>query len=455
VPPLRHRQEWPCYISTPDDLFDAPAAGMMKKGLIVYFILAAAAGIAWLLLSGSAAEEDGDPAAETLRNLRALPYISVSADRADGSLAGVTRYNPELVSPGFNFYSDENSAYLVDLEGRVVHRWDFPDDDPEWEHVEYLGGGEILANCNGERIVKLDRNSDVIWSRSRQVHHDIAVADDGDILVPAGADHRLYRHRLVQFDRILRLSENGEEEGVCWSPFSDIERLRPLYTPLELDREPEISKTSAALKRFYFRRIRGGASRVYEIDKLIRSLFGLDKYDYFHLNTVEFLPPTELGKRDPRFAEGNILTCLRNVNLILIIDPESGRILWHWGPGVLDWPHMPTMLENGNILVYDNGAHRTYSRILELDPVSKEIVWEYRADPPEAFYSKTRGSSQRLANGNTLICESERGRVFEVTPEGEVVWEFYNPDIREGKRRLIYRVERVPPGEVENWLPAG
>ncbi len=142
------------------------------------------------------------------------------------------------------------------------------------------------------------------------------------------------------------------------------------------------------------------------------------------------------------------------MNLILIIAPDSGRILWSWGPGILDWPHMPTMLQNGHILVYDNGAHRTYSRVLELDPVSREIVWEYRADPPEAFYSQTRGSSQRLANGNTLICESERGRVFEVTPEGEVVWEFYNPDLRKGKRRLIYRMERIPPEEVESWLTA-
>jgi len=110
------------------------------------------------------------------------------------------------------------------------------------------------------------------------------------------------------------------------------------------------------------------------------------------------------------------------------------------------------MLDNGHILVYDNGAHRTYSRILEVDPVENRIIWEYLADPPEKFYSETRGSNQRFDNGNTLICESERGRAFEITPTGEVVWEFYNPEIVDGRRRLIYRMTRVPREEVDRWL---
>ncbi len=419
----------------------------MKKLLTTVLVLAILGGAVWYLLLRPG-EKRGD---HNLHNLLALPYISLSSENADTSLTGVTRYIPEKSSPGYNLYSDEKHAYLIDREGRVVHRWNFPSDDSGWEHVEYLGEGVILANCNGEEIVKLDRDSNVIWSRPYKVHHDIALDPDGSLLVPIGTDHRLYRYRLVQFDSILRLSGEGEREGE-WSSFSNFERLHTLHHPLELDTDPDISGISAAVKRFYFRRIRGITVGVYEIDKWLRAIVGLDKYDYYHLNTVEVLPETELGKRDPRFAAGNILTCLRHANLILILDKKSREIVWSWGPEELDWPHMPTMLENGHILVYDNGAHRTYSRILELDPVSEKIVWEYRADPPEAFYSKTRGSNQRLPNGNTLICESERGRVFEVTPSGEVVWEFYNPDIRDGKRRLIYRMERIPPEKVENWL---
>ena len=129
-------------------------------------------------------------------------------------------------------------------------------------------------------------------------------------------------------------------------------------------------------------------------------------------------------------------------------------MVWSWGPGELDGPHMPTLLDDGRLLVFDNGTDRDHSRIIELDPVSLEVTWEYRADPPSSFHSKWRGSSQRLPNGNTLICESDRGRVFEVTPEGETVWEFWNPDLRGERRRGIYRFMRVDATRVA-WAIGG
>jgi outer membrane protein assembly factor BamB len=101
-------------------------------------------------------------------------------------------------------------------------------------------------------------------------------------------------------------------------------------------------------------------------------------------------------------------------------------------------------LENGNILIFDNGRRRKYSRVIEFDPRVGKIVWQYKADPPGEFFSSTRGSAQRLANGNTLITESDKGRAFEVTPAGAVVWEFWSTDRRaENKERgAIYRMNR-------------
>jgi hypothetical protein len=119
---------------------------------------------------------------------------------------------------------------------------------------------------------------------------------------------------------------------------------------------------------------------------------------------------------------------------------------------MLELPHMPTMLANGNILVFDNGKRRGASRILEMDPPSGEVRWRYEGKPPASFFSAWRGSNQRLPNGNTLICESERGRAFEVMPDGTVVWEFWNPEMREGKRKRIYRLSRLPPSRVEPLL---
>ncbi len=142
--------------------------------------------------------------------------------------------------------------------------------------------------------------------------------------------------------------------------------------------------------------------------------------DWPHINTVEMLPQNPVAGKDPRFSAGNIMFCGRHINAIWIVDRNSGKVLWAWGPGVLQGPHMPTMLSNGHIMVYDNGhwtgdVARGYTRIIELDPLTGKIVWMYKADPPEDFYSHSRGSGALLPNGNVLIAESNSGHLFEVT----------------------------------------
>jgi hypothetical protein len=116
--------------------------------------------------------------------------------------------------------------------------------------------------------------------------------------------------------------------------------------------------------------------------------------------------------------------------------------------------HHPSLLDNGNLLVFDNlGGRDGASRVLEVDPVSRQVVWEYNGDPPASFFSAVRGGCQRLPNGNTLITESDRGRVFEIDPGGRVVWEYYNPFTRDGgkERSAIYRMTRLAPDGAP-WL---
>jgi hypothetical protein len=117
------------------------------------------------------------------------------------------------------------------------------------------------------------------------------------------------------------------------------------------------------------------------------------------------------------------------VNQIAVLEQGTYRVLWAWGEGELEWPHHPAMLDNGHILIFDNGVRRESSQVLELDPITETIVWKYTAQSPTDFYSQARGSVQRLANGNTLICESDKGRVFEVTEDSEVVWTWLNSHI--------------------------
>jgi hypothetical protein len=174
------------------------------------------------------------------------------------------------------------------------------------------------------------------------------------------------------------------------------------------------------------------------------------------MNTVSLIPATPLEERDRRFQEGNLLVCFRNVDQIAVLEKDSYRVLWAWGEGELEWPHHPTMLPNGHILIFDNGVKRKYSRVVELDPIAESIVWEYVAEPPEDFYSFAGGSAQRLPNGNTLICESDNGHIFEVTREGEVVWTWLNPATRQwrrdGHRESVYRMLRLPSSAVDRLL---
>ena len=110
------------------------------------------------------------------------------------------------------------------------------------------------------------------------------------------------------------------------------------------------------------------------------------------------------------------------------------------------------MLENGNILIFDNGVVRRSSRVIEIEAPGGRIVWEYEADPPASFYTSQRGSAQRLPNGNTLICDGNGGRAFEVDYGGETVWEWFNPDVERGRREQVYRITRLPSALVSPLL---
>ena len=94
------------------------------------------------------------------------------------------------------------------------------------------------------------------------------------------------------------------------------------------------------------------------------------------------------------------------------------------------------------------------SRVIEIEPPGGRIVWSYEGSPRESFFSRWRGAAQRLPNGNTLITESEKGHVIEVTPQKEIVWELWNPEIVNGARKRIYRLTRLDPLRVSGILPA-
>ncbi|MGH9196230.1 MAG: arylsulfotransferase family protein, partial [Acidimicrobiia bacterium] len=151
-------------------------------------------------------------------------------------------------------------------------------------------------------------------------------------------------------------------------------------------------------------------------------------HDFTHLNDIEVLAP-QMAQAFSLFEAGDLLVSLRNVNLLLVLSPESKQIKWSMtGPYLRQ--HDPDFLPTGRISVFDNrrGGGKIFggSRILELDPITGKVVTVYGDRDDEQFYTETMGDHQRLPNGNILITESEAGHAFEVTAEGEVVWSFVN-----------------------------
>lgn len=371
---------------------------------------------------------------EAIDSLQSLPYLSYVADTEGQHNDGVLIQTPKSWN-GLNLYCSFLSpgAHLMDMKGNILHTW-LPKNSPsDWFYVTLYNKGELLVSVRDETLMLLDWDSQVKWKRQFRSHHDIAVTKDGMIYALSRKDEILFKFGIpipVLNDYLVILTPEGTTK-------EEISLGRILLSKLSAERIPEMYAWSF---------------NPFNLWKLFRqktqSPFILrhdTTFDIFHNNTL-----TLLEQAIPGIAkEGDILIAARELNLIGIIDPDQETLVWSWGEHELDRPHHPTLLPNGNILIFDNGSLRDYSRIIELDPKNKKIVWKYEASPPQSFYSSYAGSAQHLKNGNTLITDSANGRVFEVTEEHETVWEFYNPDKDvNGRRKTIYRMMRITDADI-------
>jgi hypothetical protein len=213
--------------------------------------------------------------------------------------------------------------------------------------------------------------------------------------------------------------------------------------------------------------------------------------DWMHINSMSTLGPNRwYDAGDARFHPDNIIWDSRQANIIAITDKKTGKIVWQLGPyftatpalrklGQIIGQHHAHMIPRGlpgegNILVFDNGGHagygapnpgspaglnnalRDYSRVLEFNPLTLEIAWQYPRPPAPgvpgagSLYSSFVSSAQRLPNGNTLITEGNNGRFLEVTPQHEIAWEYLSPYTQKKRpMNMVYRAYRVP----YDWAP--
>lgn len=371
------------------------------------------------------------------------PFYTDFWKRARTEKRGVLRHDGARAQPGLTLYSsgDGQKAFLIDMDGNVVHEWGVPysrlwdesgairhpapDEYVFLEKAHVFPNGDLLALYTaigdtpwGYGLVKMDADSNVIWKYLQHAHHSFDLDDEGNVYV---LTHEISEAALPKIDDLPKpriddfvvvLSPDGKEQKKLWinARFAESPFGRKLYfIPWDVYRS---------------------------------------KGDYLHANSVHLLRDAVPGI--PASRAGQVLLSLREVSTVAIADFESDSIPWALsGPWVRQ--HDAEFLPNGRLLLFDNegnpGGHGV-SRVLELDPATYQVHWSYAGREGEPLDSVARSSQNRLANGNTLVVESMAGRVIEVTPGGDIVWEFVNP-VRGGKDDeqipVIFWVERLDP----------
>ncbi len=335
---------------------------------------------------------------------------------------GVVRYDRAKAFPGYTFYTSSHAqgALLIDMEGRVVHRWHVPfrtawptqahvhwpvpPDFIHWRRARLCRNGDVLAVYEafgetpwGYGLAKLDRESRVLWTCPDQIHHDVCVHTDGTIFTLA---HELRNTGRRPVEGAARLPDVVLDDFV-----------------MHLSADGEVLRRISLLDAI-------AASPFHHLLNSVAE----DEWDLLHTNTVEVVTPEFAAHHD--FARpGQLLVSSRSRDLLALLDLESRRIIWATC-GPYRRQHDPDLLDNGRILLFDNQGYAGPggpSRVIEIDPATQAIDWSYPGHPSHDFRSVVRASQQLLPNDNVLITESCAGRILEVTREGEIVWEFRNP----------------------------
>ncbi|MDP6453008.1 MAG: aryl-sulfate sulfotransferase [SAR202 cluster bacterium] len=316
---------------------------------------------------------------------------------------GLIHNSPTLSYRGYTLYTTNGGTHatLVDMDGQICHRWEH---DEGIAYAQLLPDGHLLFRSSppteedsgrglggaSAALIELDWDGNKVWEyRNPWLHHDYQRQLNGNTLV------LLWEELSTEVSDSVRGGIVKEEEPEVM--LGDIIR--------------EIDSDGNTLNEWSL--WQGLDVEVDEICPLH------DRREWTHMNSLNLT------------NDNNFLISSRTTNTVSIVSRETGEYTWRWGPGEVWHQHNPTQLANGNILMFDNGSHSRgfmeRSRLVEVNPETNEIEWQYVGSPPMSFYSFHISSADRLPNGNTLTCEGAHGRIFEVTPSGDIVWEYINP----------------------------
>ena len=341
---------------------------------------------------------------------------------------GILVYDKQKATTGFTLFTPLGlfNTYLIDMEGTVVHKWDLPKDVGNYSYL--LENGNLLTAINttdgpeglpakGGHLMELDWDGRVVWEYVDHVqHHDFRRCSNGNTvylgwelldkqtqaLVPGGISGEEHPDGIYG-DFIREINSKGETEWE-WHAATDLDMNR---FPLD----PTVGRM-----------------------------------EFAHANTI--FPCTN----------GDYIINWRYNNTMLRIDRVTKKVKWFLREPSYGQHHDVQQLDNGNILFFANGADvhihgpETGSAVVEVNPADNSEVWRYQGSPRRDFISWFISGCQRLSSGNTLICEGLWGRLFEVTNEGEIVWEYISPFFVEYDHpaykdtNVIFRCYRYGPG---------
>ncbi|MDR0382669.1 MAG: aryl-sulfate sulfotransferase [Spirochaetaceae bacterium] len=413
---------------------------------------------------------------------------------------GTTLYQADRAWSGYTIFPSAKGALLIDMRGNEVQLWAGLDGFPN----KILPGGFVLGSSGSREprkgfqdqldLLQVDWDGNIVWKfdRNEQVedepgsprfiarqHHDFQRDGSSTGYYAPGSIPRTDGG-----NTLILVHTNVENHGISDKPLLDDRFIEVdwqgniVWDWLPSDHFDELGFDEAA-KNLLFRD---------------PSMVTSGRGDWLHINSLSTLGPNRwYDGGDGRFHPDNLIWDARNANILAITDKKTGKIVWRIGPDFgqsealdlegLGWiigQHHLHMIPHGlpgegNLLVFDNGGwggygppsatslygindkRRDYSRVIEFNPVTREIEWEYTAEKAGLsdnyrFYSPYISSAQRLPNGNTLITEGSDGRLFEVTPSCETVWEYVNPYYSRklgGITNMVYRAYRVP----YDWIP--
>jgi len=335
-------------------------------------------------------------------------------------------------------YTSGLDVFLIDLEGSIVHKWSIAGLNL-WKnssnitrqkgggHIHGLhifSSGDVILNISfvgfpyGAGLVKIDKDSNVLWVSDENTHHDVSIDKDGLIYAPY---HKVqlagdspcpainFKRDGLYHDGVIVLSPNGDVlekipllKSLCESPY------KALLSP-------------------------SGHDMAYFEDSRLINTISESEYepsDPLHLNSVRPISALQ-AEKFPVAEAGDLLVSFRNLNTVAVYSRKTKAITWAL-TGMFIRQHDAEINNEGLLGVFDNrGASydsAVESQALLINPLTQKIIKVYRPNLPERLSVLQSGDVDFLQNGNALVVDTSGGRIFELSDKGNILWSVNLPE---------------------------